>query len=44
MGLLLAGAVVAVVLLEFDRLDEIGRTVAIAGLVVLARISHTEPG
>ena len=38
MGLLLAGAVVAVVLLEFDRLDEVGRTVAIAGLVVLAGI------
>ncbi len=38
MGLLLAGAVVAVVLLEFDRLDEVGRTVAIAGLAVLAGI------
>ena len=39
MGLLLAGAVVAVVLLEFDRLDEVGRTVAIAGLVVLSGIA-----
>lgn len=39
MGLLLAGAVVAVVLLEFDRLDEVGRTVAIAGLVVLSAIA-----
>ena len=38
MGLLLAGAVVAVVLLEFDRLDEVGRTVAIAGLTFLAGI------
>ena len=38
-GLLLAGAVVAVVLLEFDRLDEVGRTVAIAGLVVLSAIA-----
>ena len=39
MGLLVAGAVVAVVLLEFDRLDEVGRTVAIAGLVVLSGIA-----
>ncbi len=39
MGLLLAGAVVAVALLEFDRLDEVGRTVAIAGLVVLSAIA-----
>lgn len=38
MGLLFAGAVIAVVLLEFDRLDEVGRTIAIAGLVVLAGI------
>ena len=33
-GLFLAGVVVAVLLLEFDRFDETGRTVAIAGLVV----------
>ena len=39
MGLLLAGAVVAVVLLEFHRLDEVGRTAAIAGLVVLSAIA-----
>ena len=39
MGLLLAGAVVGVVLLEFDRLDEVGRTVAVAGLVVLSAIA-----
>ena len=39
MGLLLAGAVVAVVLLEFDRLDEVGRTVAIAGLAILSGIA-----
>ena len=37
-GLFLAGVVVAVVLLGFDRFDETGRTVAIAGLVVLSGI------
>ena len=35
-GLFLSGVVVAVVLLEFHQFDEIGRTVAIAGLVVVS--------